>query len=173
MTYKEWLCAPYQENVTSVPSVFGVCTLTAPTQTGYNVKNSPTDPENTPRPINEIACTGGYTNINSVSVHWTDVSGGDSNIKYERQYKVNNGSWTGNEIYTNPYTGYRSFGGGTGNNGIYGSQVRAFYDTNRNGQYNIGEPVSGWSNECSITYDKTVPTISSVNVDKTFVKQEI
>ncbi len=99
MTYKEWLCAPYQENVTSVPSVFGVCTLTAPTQTGYNVKNSPTDPENTPRPINEIACTGGYTNINSVSVHWTDVSGGDSNIKYERQYKVNNGGWTGNEIY--------------------------------------------------------------------------
>jgi|GEM_PF-1571113 len=170
VTYKEWFCTPYQENVTSVPSVSGVCTLTAPEQTGYNVKNSPTDPENTPRPKNEIACTGGYTNINSVSVHWTDVSGGDSNIKYQRQYKINNGGWTGNEIYTNPYTDYRSFGGGTSNDGIYGSRVRAFYDTNRNDQYNVEEPVSGWSNECSITYDKTVPTISNVNVDKTFVK---
>lgn len=126
-----------------------------PTQIGYNVNDgTPIDQSPT-----KFACEGGFTNVNGVSVHWTDVADGDPNIKYQRQYKVGNGVWTGNEIYTNPYTNYRTFGSSTGNENIYYSQVRSFYDLNANNKFDEGEPVSDWSNSCSITFDKTAPNL--------------
>ncbi len=133
--------------------------ITAPTQTGYNV-NDENDPNSysTPRDPNEIACTGGYTNINGVSIHWTDVAHSNPRIKYERQYKkVGAYDWRGSEIYTNPYTNYRTFGGNPGSEGTYGSRVRAWDDANGNNQVDPDETVSEWSNECSITYDITPP----------------
>ncbi|HFC36289.1 MAG TPA: hypothetical protein ENJ49_01285, partial [Candidatus Moranbacteria bacterium] len=87
--------------------------ITAPTQTGYNVKNGAGDDFATPRDPNELPCQGAYTNINGVSVHWTDVAHNNPRIKYQRQYKkFGNGGydWRGSEIYTNPYTNFRSFG---------------------------------------------------------------
>jgi len=78
-------------------------------------------------------------------------------LKYQRTYKVNSGAWYGNETYEKPYTDFKSFGGGNGTDGIYGSKVRAFYDIDGNGTYTQGEPVSDWSNECYITYDHTAP----------------
>jgi len=129
-----------------------------PDQIGYNENNG--DPFSSPRPP-ELLCTGAYTNINGISVHWEDVSTEDPTLdgylKYQRQYNKNGGNWSGNEIYTDPYTNYRSFGGGSGNDGNYGSRVRAFYDLNDSGFYEVGEPVSEWSKTCSITYDKTAP----------------
>ena len=130
-----------------------------PQQTGYNENDEgDTNGYPTPRPINEFGCTGGITNINAISVHWTDVATSGAHIKYQRQYKVGSGSWSGNEIYTNPYTNYRSFGGHPGNENIYGSRVRAWEDYNDNNQVDANENVSNWSNECSITYDRTAPT---------------
>lgn len=129
--------------------------LEDPEQTGYNVNNG--DDASTPRLTNEIACNGGYTNINGISVHWTDVADGNSFIKYYRQYSTNGTSWGGSEIYTNPYTNYRTFGGGTGTEGKYYSRVRSFYDINQNGLLDGGELYSGWSNTCDITYDITSP----------------
>lgn len=132
-----------------------------PVQTGYNVNdenNSSSYP--TPRDPNEIACTGGTTNINGASVHWSDISNGDSTIKYQRQYSSNNGStWVGNERYTNPYTNYRSFGGNPGSEGTYGSRVRAWKDFDNDNVVDSNEMVSGWSNECFITYDITAPAV--------------
>lgn len=134
---------------------------TTPTQTGYNENNG--DDASTPRDPNELACMGDYTNINGVSVHWTDEATGmaflDEMLTYQRQYNVNGSGFTGNEIYKNPYTNYRTFGGGGGTDGTYGSRVRAFYDLNDNGQFNAGEPVSAWSNTCEITFDKTPPQV--------------
>jgi len=136
--------------------------LSAPVQTGYNVNNG--DDYATPRPpANEIACTNGVTNINGVSVHWTHALDGIlGTLKYERQYKVGNGNWYGSEIYTNPYTNYRTFGGGSGNDGTYGSQVRAWDDADGNNIVDPWETVSDWSNACDITFDKTAPTAPEI-----------
>ncbi|MCK4636138.1 MAG: lamin tail domain-containing protein [Candidatus Moranbacteria bacterium] len=141
--------------------------LDAPVQTGYN-ENDESDSSSYPTPhspdSNELSCVNGVTNINGISVHWTDVSDGDVNIKYQRQYKVGlSGGWSGNEIYTNPYTNYRTFGGSSGNEGIYGSRVRAWRDLNGNNSVDAEEKVSDWSNECYITFDKTDTIISDID----------
>lgn len=132
-------------------------TLTEPQNLGYNVKNSASDAYATPHPDTEISC-GGATNINGVSHHWTTVST-DPLVKYQRQYQTpGNSNWSGNEIYTNNYTNFRTFGGGSGNPGTYNSQVRAFYDLNGNNQVDAYESTSAWSsNNCYITYDIKAP----------------
>jgi parallel beta-helix repeat protein len=48
-----------------------------PDQIGYNENNG--DPFSSPRPP-ELLCTGAYTNINGISVHWEDVSTGDPTL---------------------------------------------------------------------------------------------
>ncbi len=133
--------------------------LVAPKQTGYNEDNG--DSYETPHypDENEIACTGGVTNVNEVSVHWylLDENGNQVNIpnlKYLRQFTTPGSStWRGHEVYTTPYTNYRTFGGNPGHPGTYGSRVRAWVDSNNNNQIDLGEAVSEWSNECSITYE--------------------
>ncbi|NLB11940.1 hypothetical protein GX830_00995, partial [Candidatus Dojkabacteria bacterium] len=148
--FEEWLCEPYENDETVSTSQNGVCKLEPPIQVGYYAKGSNT----------LIGCQDAYTNINGISIHWSDDNYfGQKNIKYERQYKVGNGSWKGSEIFTNLYTDYRAFGEKEGTDGIYGSQVRVFYDANDDGKYTLGEPASDWSNACSITYDKTPPKV--------------
>jgi len=158
VNFVEYLCDPEEFNWISVD---GECkSPVTPIQTGYNF-NDGSGPE-LPRDPNMIACTDGATNVNAVSVHWQDVSTGnttfDQYLRYKRQYRTNSGAWSGNEVYTNPYTNYRSFGGGSGSENTYGSRVQSFFDFNLNNQLDLNEPVSDWSNECSITYDKTAPT---------------
>ena len=133
--------------------------LETPRQTGYNENDeNNSNGYATPRNPNELSCTGDVTNINGVSVHWTDVAYGNSRVKYQRQYsKVGYYSWRGNEIYTNPYTNYRTFGGRPGSEGVYGSRVRAWVDTNNNNIIDNDEMVSDWSNECYIEFDRTAP----------------
>lgn len=134
----------------------------APSNLGYNVKNSLSDNYALPRPTTEIAC-GGITNINGVSHHWTDVAAGNPLIKYERQYDVPGTPgdvWQGSEIYPTPYTDFRVFGGDPGTVGKYNSRVRAFTDTNNNSFLDVGEAVSDWSaNSCNITYDNLSPSV--------------
>lgn len=123
-----------------------------PEQVGYNVNDgTPIDKRPT-----KFACEGDFTNVNGVSVNWDDVTGGDSNIKYLRQYSRDGVNWMGAEYYTKPYTNYRSFGFGEVK---HYSQVRAFYDVNGDGLLNNSEPASDWSDPCSITYDKTLPNL--------------
>ena len=133
--------------------------LETPRQTGYN-ENDENDSNSysIPRNPNELSCTGDVTNINGISVHWTDVAHGNSRVKYQRQYnKVGHYGWSGNEIYINPYTNYRTFGGNPGSEGVYGSRVRAWVDTNNNNVIDNDEMVSDWSNECYIEFDRTAP----------------
>jgi parallel beta-helix repeat protein len=148
--FKEWLCEPYKTDETISTSQNGVCKLKPPIQVGYKAQGSDV----------LLSCNGIYTNINGVSIRWSDDNYfGQDNFKYLRQYKVGNGSWRGNEIYTDLYTNYRTFGGVSGVDNIYGSRVMVFYDTNNNNQYDEGEPVSDWSNECSITFDNMPPAV--------------
>lgn len=150
-------------NVTYVSSInpINVLVLESPHNYGWNVKNSPSDSYTTPRPTTELVC-GSYTNINGVSIHWSDVSQDLSEVKYERQYKVGGGGWAGSEVYETPYSNFRTFGGGTlANQNVYDTRVRAFYDANSNNVYDLGEIVSDWSdNSCTITYDIVAPASS-------------
>ncbi|MBD3244600.1 MAG: hypothetical protein GF335_01255 [Candidatus Moranbacteria bacterium] len=126
-----------------------------PDHYGYNENNGSGDDYATPRPGVEIPCAG-TTNVNSVSVHWSDVSGGNPLIKYQRQYmRPGSSSWQGNEIYSNPYTDFRTFGGAGGVEGEYKTRVRAFLDADDNDILDADEAVavSDWSDECAITYD--------------------
>lgn len=131
-----------------------VVTVDAPVQTGYNI-NDGTSPDE-PRDPNQFACTGGVTNVNGVSIHWTDVAGGDPDIMYLRQYSRDGVAWSGAEYYTNPFTNYRTFGYGEVK---HFSRVLAFNDANNNGSLDAGEEASAWSNICSITYDATPPVV--------------
>ncbi|MDD4382465.1 MAG: hypothetical protein PHE21_03965, partial [Candidatus Dojkabacteria bacterium] len=144
-----------------IEPIFAISVIPAPTILGWNIKDSPTDSYSSPRPETELTCNS-YTNINSASSHWTDVSGGDEHIKYQRQYRYNLGSewtgWSGNEIYSEPYTNFRVFGSSTGNRGIYDTKIRAFYDTDGDNILDEGEPYSEWSSGCPITFDNTPPT---------------
>ncbi|MBN1374239.1 hypothetical protein JW962_02815 [Candidatus Dojkabacteria bacterium] len=119
-----------------------------PVQIGYNVNDGTPISQRPTR----YDCEGGYTNINGVSVHWTDVSAGNPNIQYQRQYSSNGTSWAGLEPYTNPYTNYRSFGYGQV---PHYSRVRAI-DT-------LTGAVSDWSNTCYITYDVTPPVVTFID----------
>lgn len=141
----------------------GSWSLAAPENLGYNENNG--DDYATPRPVTEIGC-GGSTGVNGVSHHWTDVSAGLSNIKYQRQYDVPGTPglvWSGNEIYTSPYSNYRTFGGGVGTPGTYNSRVRAFQDLDNDNTPDVGtELISDWSaNSCEITYVLPAPGSSS------------
>jgi hypothetical protein len=124
--------------------------LETPVQIGYNFNNGGGDTGALPRPTTEIVCRGGTTDVNSVAVHWLHAGG--TNIKYQRQYAINGGAWTGNEIYTTQYTNFRQFGSAAGNPATYQSRVRAFYDANNNNQLDGSESFSNWSNTCQIRF---------------------
>jgi hypothetical protein len=40
--------------------------------------------------------------------------------------------------------------------------VRAYSDANLNGHYDVGEPISAWSEYCSITFDQTGPNAPEI-----------
>lgn len=151
--YTYWLCQPYQ---TTWISQNGVCKLNAPQNLGWNVSSLANNPGETPV---KLSC-GSFTNDNTPSHVWTSVLG--NNIKYQRQAKAPSGGWwTDPNVYTNTYTPFTYFGqSGQGNGweGEWNSRVRAFYDENGNGVYDNGEITSDWSDECTITYDKTAPS---------------
>ncbi len=146
-----------------------------PVNLGYNMDNE--DDYATPRPDTDVEC-GGVTSINHVSHHWTDVSAGDPLVKYQRQYDLPwtiSGSWTGNEIYSDPYSNYRVFSTAAGVEGTYNSRVRAFYDANDNNVLDDGEAFSDWSdNDCQITFDREEPEVAWINpTDGQYVKDGI
>ncbi len=154
--YKEWLCQPYTTDLTRWVSQDGQCLLNAPTNLGWNVSSLTSNPGKTPV---TLSC-GSYTSDNTPSHVWGSVAG--NNIKYQRQAKAPNGGWwTDPQIYTSTYTPFTYFGqSGQGNGweGEWNSRVRAFYDENNSNEYDSGEIVSNWSDECKITYDKTIPS---------------
>jgi hypothetical protein len=137
----------------------GDCYIEPPQMLGWNEDNGSGDDFATPRPEMEIAC-GGTTSINGASNHWTDVSEGNEQIKYQRQFQRPNQlgteNWSGNEIFSTPYSNFRQFGGNPGQEGTYNSRVRAFIDENDNNTFDEGETTSEWSDTCQITYDISV-----------------
>ncbi len=130
--------------------------LMAPIQTGYNEDNGDGDDGSVPHypDANEIACMGGSTNINHISVHWRMSDDTDyDNLKYLRQFTTpSNSSWQGHEVYTNEYTNFRTFGGNPGTPGVYQSRVMAWVDDDDDDVVDTDELQSDWSNICEVEY---------------------
>lgn len=106
-------------------------------------------PDYSTRPV-EISC-GGYTNINSISHHWTADSDA---VEYQRQwvYPGNDptieSNWHGEELWSTPYTNYRTFGGNPGTQGLWYVRVKARDEA---GNW------SDYSQPCAVIYDETAP----------------
>lgn len=144
-----------------------------PVQIGYNHNVSGT--QNPAQNPTMLPCTNAFTSVNAASVVWED-SNSNVNIKYQRQYAVNGGSWTGNEIYTSKNTNFRVFGSSAGTDMKVQSRVRAFYDYNSNNLVDSGELVSDWSNVCDITLDRIAPAAPQIlfpNPEQNFTSQPI
>lgn len=94
-----------------------------------------------------VAC-GGHTNSYTITADWDNSTDNNSISKYEyfiTYPKIGGGFGTWSTFITpSQYSGVFNQA-----EGVHKFKVRA-YDTNGN--------ISDWSNECSITYDKTLPT---------------
>jgi len=126
-----------------------------PTNSGWNIHSKSATPYETPL---DVTC-GGYTNENSVAQNWTAVSGSNTNIKYQREVTFPSSAVSTYEAGSNIYTPFSTFGSATGIEGLWKTRVKAYLDANSSNTYNSGEEVSGWSNYCNITFDKTVPDV--------------
>ncbi len=141
------------------------CHLDAPTFLGRNLRSISglTNPGKTPV---DISC-GGITNGDyqiygdgRTSSIWTSVFLHGYTVQYEKQWvypggdPTNPADWHGHEIWSTPYTDYRTFGSSAGTEGLWYNRVRAFVDYDNDG---IADLVSDWSNPCSVTYDRTPP----------------
>ncbi|MCW1948851.1 MAG: signal peptidase I [Candidatus Shapirobacteria bacterium] len=94
-----------------------------------------------------VVC-GGHTNSYTITAEWDDSTDNQGILKYEyfiTYPKIGGGFGTWSTFVTpSQYSGVFNQA-----EGIHKFKVRA-YDSNGN--------ISDWSNECSITYDKTLPT---------------
>jgi hypothetical protein len=134
------------ENLAQVSVTIDNTAPESPIDLGFNV---PPGDYSEPRPGVDIAC-GGYTNQNQISHHWTDTSASGA-TEYIRQWQYpGSGVWSGAEPWVTPYTNYRSFGGGSGSEGLWNVRVQA-KDTAGN--------FSEFSDGCSVTYDVTPPVV--------------
>jgi hypothetical protein len=126
-----------------------------PNNLGWNRASQSVTPNE--MPLDLVCNTGGvYTNENSVAQNWSTVSG--ANIKYQREVTFPNDSIAFfNPDGNNNYTPFSSFG--AGDQGQWGTRVRAYVDANNNNVIDSGEEVSPWSNLCNINYDTTNPTV--------------
>lgn len=143
--------------------------LQAPISLGYNTNDGHTNSGNVPT---TLPCVGAVTNVNGVSMVWEDNNNSYPNLKYQRQYQLNNaGSWS-KRVYSDTNTGFSSFGGGGGTEMTVTSQLRAFIDLNGDDNVSPGEPVSEWSNSCDITYDKTAPSVANIHLSPLITTEE-
>jgi len=161
--------AKINHNCSNSTYVHGICTsddystggmvqykdIGTPSNLGWNVGSKSSTPNETPL---DLACPTStvYTNENNVAQNWTSVSG--TNIKYQREVTFPSNAISNIEAGSNTYTPFSTFGSSTGTEGLWKTKVRAYVDANGNNKYDSGEEVSGWSNECKITFDKTAPT---------------
>jgi len=126
--------------------------------------------------IPPAAPCGSYTNGSARrSAVWTDVSADSDLVRYIRHNQrpgglndillgqvnrvtLSNPSDADNlsivatltDDYDNNYAGWGTFGGGEGE---YRSRTRAYIDLNNDGNYDVGEPISDWSDYCVSIYD--------------------
>ncbi|MCX6793742.1 MAG: DUF1565 domain-containing protein [Candidatus Gottesmanbacteria bacterium] len=138
-----------------------------PTNSGWNVGSKSSTPNETPL---DLACSQ-YTNENNVAQNWSVVNG--ANIKYQREVTFPSNAASNFEAGSNTYTPFSTFGSATGTEGLWKTRVRAYVDANNNNTYDSGEEVSDWSNECNITFDKTVPVITIDSYNTGWTKNDI
>lgn len=115
-----------------------------------------------------IAC-GGITNGDfptegngSIAFLWEEVMYPGFTVTYEKQWlrpgqdPNNEQHWAGHEMWTTPFTNFRTFGSSAGTEGLWFNRVRSLVDADLDG---IADLKSDWGAGCSITYDKTAPDV--------------
>jgi len=137
-------------------------TFNPPTNLGWNIRSESLDPGE--RPV-DLAC-GEITNADfdiygngEISQNW-ELASAPAGVKYQRQYMWpgSSGWTTDGTVYTKTYTPFSTFGSLTGTEGEWSTRVRAWIDVNGNNSLDEGiDTISQWSNECTITYDRTPP----------------
>jgi len=139
----------------------GETALSTPVNLGWNIQGIGYSATPTETPL-DLNCSSGvvYTDINSVAQNWTAVEGSE-NLKYQRKVTYPNGN-VGYFYSSQNYIPFSTFGGNPGIQGLWGTEVRAYEDTNNNNVLDTGEIYSDWSNSCSIVYDSVDPVITSL-----------
>lgn len=139
----------------------------APINLGWNTRSG--SAVSGERPV-DLAC-GQVTNADfnlfgngMISQNWT-LTGAPSNMRYQRQYmQPGSGTWsTDGIVYANTYTPFVTFGSPAGTEGEWNTRVRNWIDVNGNSSLDEGiDAISGWSNECTVTYDRTGPSVPTI-----------
>lgn len=151
--------AAYYNFVNETPT-----SLSAPTNLGWNLRSESLTPAE--RPV-DIVC-GESTNadyptyLNGQVAHNWQTSDTDFGLKFQREWQwPGSSSWsTDSTVYTNSNTNFATFGSAAGTEGTWNTRVRSWLDQNGNNTPDIGtDIVSDWSNECTITYDRTAPSV--------------
>ena len=137
---------------------------------GWNVRSQSSHYSELPV---DIAC-GGITNGDfpeygngQIAFLWEGSEYYGFTVKYEKQWlrpgkSLIESNWEGHEIWNQPYTNYRTFSSSVGTEGLWHNRVRAFVDTNGDGQADL---YSGWSEPCAVVYDRTAPRVKVENID--------
>lgn len=151
--------AEYYDFVNEVPP-----SLTAPVNKGWNLRSeSITAGE---RPV-DVVCSestnGDFTIYGNGQVaHNWETSDVVAGLKFQREWQwPGSGTWTTDTTaYSVTNTNFATFGSSQGTEGIWNTRVRSWLDQNGNNSFDMGiDLVSDWSNECSLTYDRTPPTV--------------
>ena len=135
-----------------------------PVNLGFNLRSmSATAGE---RPV-DLGCglvtNGDFFSLGDARIaHNWEMTGAPDGVMYHRQWSYNGGAWSSGEPnWTTDHTDYRTFGSSVGTEGVWNTRVRAWVDTNSNGILDEGvDQISDWSNECSVTLDRTKPVIT-------------
>ncbi|HQG57536.1 MAG TPA: Ig-like domain-containing protein [Candidatus Dojkabacteria bacterium] len=145
--------------------VFAADALSAPTNLGWNLRSMSATPGETDV---DLLC-GSTTNAdyprygNGMMAHnWSAVTSGSDTVYYQREYQFpGTSSWIADGTkYTSTYTDFGTLGSNEGVEGTWLTRVRAWVDTNSNGSLDEGvDNVSSWSDECSVTYNRDIPSI--------------
>ncbi|MBP7842595.1 chitobiase/beta-hexosaminidase C-terminal domain-containing protein [Candidatus Woesebacteria bacterium] len=142
--------------------------LSAPNNLGWNLRSKSTIASE--RPV-DVVC-GLTTNAdyqtysNGMLAHNWETADSVSNLKFQRQWMwPGSGSWTTDgTVYSATNTNFATLGSASGTEGTWNTRVRSWVDQNGNNTFNEGiDLVSGWSNECQVTYDRTAPNAPTLS----------
>ncbi len=135
--------------------------LAAPENLGWNTRSGSSNPYD--RPV-DVEC-GGTTDAdfptysNGQVAHNWSTDDTDSQLRFQRQWRwPGSGVWTTDPtIYSATNTTFATFGSDVGTEGTWNTRVRSWLDQNGNAVFDEGiDVVSEWSNECAVTYDRTM-----------------
>ncbi|HEX9804917.1 MAG TPA: SdrD B-like domain-containing protein, partial [Candidatus Dojkabacteria bacterium] len=143
--------------------------IESPEYLGWNINNGGSTAFQIP--VNKSCDEESYTNVNGRSSVWTSSETFDD-LKFEFT-ETSPANITSYSVHANNYTTFNPFGGQPGQDGMWSSMVRAFWDKNQNNELDEAEDKSEWSRECIMGFDDEVPIVSNVSGASFLEGQEV